>query len=65
MRLSCRPASGNLFVPVEPTALLYKEAPELPQSLWRLEPAANSPELFHLGLGETRNRRAGECEVSW
>jgi hypothetical protein len=60
MRPSCRSASGNLYVPVEPTVLLYKEVPELPRQPW-LEQLATSPELFHLGLGETRNLPAGEC----
>jgi hypothetical protein len=40
MRPSRRSASGNLYVPVEPTALLYKEVPELPRQSWRQQPAA-------------------------
>ena len=67
---SCRRASDNLYVPVKQTtllyqtSLLYKEGPELPRQPWR-EPPAGSPELLHLGLGETRNLPAGECGVSW
>ena len=52
MRPSCRRASANLSVPVEPTAVLCKEVPELPRQSWRQQPAA-APELFRLGLGET------------
>jgi hypothetical protein len=59
MRPSGRAASGNLSVPVEPTALLYKEVPELPGQPWHHQPAG-APELFHLGLGA-----AVECGVSW
>jgi hypothetical protein len=60
-----RRASDNLFVPVEPTALLYKEVPELPRQPWSEQPAA-SPGLFHLGLGETtRILPAAECGASW
>jgi hypothetical protein len=65
MRPSCRSASGNLYVPVESAALLYKEVPELPRQPWREHEAA-SPELFRLGPGATaRNLPAGECGVSW
>jgi hypothetical protein len=61
---SCRRASGNLYVPVEPTALLYKEGPELPRQPWREQPAA-SPELFRLGPGAAiRNLATGDCGVS-
>ena len=51
MRPSCRRASTNL-VPVEQTALLYKEVPELHRQSWRHQPAAD-PELFRFRLGET------------
>jgi hypothetical protein len=62
---SCRSASANLYVPVEPTALLYKEVPELPCQPGREQPAASS-ELFRLGPGAaTRNLATGECGVSW
>jgi hypothetical protein len=49
---SRRRASANLHVPVEPTALLYKEGPEFPRQPWRQQPA-DSPELFHLRVGAT------------
>jgi hypothetical protein len=52
MRASCRSAFGNLYVSVEPTALLYKEVPELPRQSWRQQPAA-TPERFRFRLGET------------
>jgi hypothetical protein len=65
MRPSCRSASGNLYVPVEPTALLYKEGPELPRRLWHQRPVG-APELFRLGPGSAPgNLPAGECGVSW
>ena len=65
MRCSCWPASANLYVPVELTALLYKEGSELPRQPWNERPAA-SPELFRLGPGAaTRNLAAGEGGVSW
>jgi hypothetical protein len=56
-------ASANLYVRVEPTALLYKDGSGLTRQRWREQSAASS-ELFHLGLGETtRNLAAGECGV--
>jgi hypothetical protein len=62
---SCRSASGNLFVPVEPTALLYKEVPELLHPSWHKQPA-DAPKLFRLGPGAAaRNLATGECGVSW
>jgi hypothetical protein len=65
MRASCRSASGNLYVPVEPTALLYKEVPEFPRQPCPEQPAASS-ELFRLGPGAVaRNLATGECGVSW
>jgi hypothetical protein len=61
---SCRSASGNLYVPVEPTALLYKEVPEFPRQPWREHPTASS-ELFRLGPGAAaRNLATDECGVS-
>jgi hypothetical protein len=63
MPLSCRRASANLYVPVEQTALLYKEGPAFLRPLWRQQPA-DAPELFRLGPGAaTRNLAAGECGV--
>jgi hypothetical protein len=65
MRPSRRRASGNLYVPVEQTTLLYKEGSELPRHPWR-EQLAASPEPFRLGPGAAaRNLAAGECGVSW
>jgi hypothetical protein len=49
MRPSCRRASANFHVPVEPTALLYKEVPEFLRRPWRQQPA---------------DLPAGGCEVS-
>jgi hypothetical protein len=66
MRPSRRSASGNLYVPVEPTALLYKEVPELPRQPWLEQPAATTSALFHRGPGAAaRNRPGSECGVSW
>jgi len=65
MRPSRRSASGHLYVPVGPTALLYKEVPKFPRQPWREQPA-DAPELLHLGPGETtRILPAAECGVSW
>jgi hypothetical protein len=65
MRPSCRSASGNLYVPVEPTALLYKEVPEFLHPSWHKQ-SADSPELFRLGPGAAaRNLATGEGGVSW
>jgi hypothetical protein len=62
MRPSCRSASGNLYVPVEPAAL-HKEVSELPRQPWR-DHEATSPELFRLGPGAAaQNLAAGECGV--
>jgi hypothetical protein len=47
-----RRTSANFYVPFEPTALLYKEVPELLRQSWRQQPAA-APELFRLRFGET------------
>jgi hypothetical protein len=56
-------ASANLYVLVEPTALLYKEGREFLHPLWRQQPAA-APELFRLGPGAaTRNPATSECGV--
>jgi hypothetical protein len=64
MRPSSRRASDNLYVPVEPTALLYKEGPEFLSRPCGQQPAA-SPELFRLGPGAaTRNLPAAESGVS-
>jgi hypothetical protein len=64
MRSSCRSAFGNLYVPVEPTGLLYKEVPKFPCQPWRLQPTAPS-ELFRRGPGAAaRNLATGECGVS-
>jgi hypothetical protein len=61
---SRRSASGNLYVPVEPTALLYKEGPEFLRRPWRQQPAA-SPELFRLGPSAApRNLSTEKCGVS-
>jgi hypothetical protein len=62
---SCRRASANLHVPVEQTALLYKERPEFPRQPWREQPAASS-ELFRRVPGAAaRNLATGRCGVSW
>jgi hypothetical protein len=64
MPRSCRSASDNLYVPVEPAALLYKEVPEFPRLPQREHPAASS-ELFRRGPGAAaRNLATGECGVS-
>jgi hypothetical protein len=65
MRSSCRSASGNLYVPVEPTALLYKEVLEFLRQPRREQPAASS-EIFRRGPGgAARNLATGECGISW
>ena len=66
MRSSCRCASANLYVPVEQTALLYKEVPELLRQPWRQQPV----DLFGAFSPRTRRQRpgtwpTGECGVSW
>jgi len=64
MRPSCRRASANLHVPVEQTALLYKEGPEFLRRPWGQQPAA-SPELFRLRRGAApRNLSTEECGAS-
>jgi hypothetical protein len=58
----CRRASGNLYVPVEPTALLYKEGSE---TLRRARSDTDSLKHLQLGFGETGNLPAqGPNEVS-
>jgi hypothetical protein len=58
---SCRSASGSLYIPVEPIALLYKE-----ETLRRARRETDSLEHFQLGLGETGNLPAqGPNGVSW
>jgi hypothetical protein len=60
---SCRSASGNLYVPVEPTAHLYKEGSE---TLRRARRDTDSLKHLQLGFGETGNLPAqGPNEVSW
>jgi hypothetical protein len=60
---SCRSVSGHLYVPVEPTALLYKEGPE---TLRHARRDTDSLKHLQLGLGETGNLPAqGPNEVSW
>jgi hypothetical protein len=61
---SCRSASANLYVPVEPSALLYKEVPELPRQPWHRQPV-DRPELVHLGLGGTTRNLPAADEVCW
>jgi hypothetical protein len=64
MRPFYRRASANFYVPVEPTALLYKEVPEFLRRPWGQQPVA-SPEPFRLGpCAAARNLPAGGCEVS-
>jgi hypothetical protein len=64
MRPSCRRASANLHVPVEPTTLLYKEGSEFLRRPWGQQAAA-SPELFRLGSGAApRNLATEECGAS-
>jgi hypothetical protein len=59
----CRSASGNLYVPVEPTALLYKEGSE---TLRRAQRDTDSLKHLQLGLGETGDLPAqGPNGVSW
>ena len=63
MRPSCRRASANLHVPVEPTTLLYKEGFETLPGARR---DTDSLKYLQLGLGETGNLPAqGPNEVSW
>jgi hypothetical protein len=63
MRPSCRSVSGNLHVPVEPIALLYKEVPE---TVRRARRDADSLKQFQLGFGENGNLPPqGPNEVSW
>jgi hypothetical protein len=58
-------ASGNLYVLVELTVLLYKDGPEFLHPSWHQQ-SADAPEFFHLGLGETTwNLPAAEGVVSW
>jgi hypothetical protein len=58
---SCRRASANLHVPVEPITLLYKE-----ETLRRARRDTDSLKHLQLGLGETGNLPAqGPNEVSW
>jgi hypothetical protein len=58
MRPSGRSASGNLHVPVEPTALLYKE-----ETLRRARRDTDSLKYLWLGLGENLPAQ-GPNEVS-
>ena len=59
----CRSASGNLYVPVEPTALLYKEGSE---TVRRARRDTDSLKQLQLGFGETGNLPAqGANEVPW
>jgi hypothetical protein len=63
MRPSCRRTSGNLYVPVEPTALLYKEGSE---TLRRAQRDTDSLKHLQLGLGEIGDLPAqGPNGVSW
>jgi hypothetical protein len=62
MRPSCRSASGNLYVPIQPTALLYKEGSE---TLRRARRDTDSLKHLQLGFGETGNLPARPNEVSW
>jgi hypothetical protein len=63
MRPSSRRASANLHVPVEPTALLYKEGSE---TFRRAPRDTDSLTHLKLGFGETGNLPAqGRNEVSW
>ena len=60
---SCRCASGNLHIPVEPTPLLYKERSE---TLRLARRDTDSLKHLQLGFGETGNLPAqGPNEVSW
>ena len=60
---SCRCASDNLHVPVEQTALLYKEGPESLRQPWPQQPA-DVRSSFALDLAAaTRNLPAAECGV--
>jgi hypothetical protein len=63
MSPSCRRASANLHVPVEPTTLLYKEGSE---TVRRARRDADSLKQLQLGFGETGDLLAqGPNEVSW
>ena len=63
MLSSCRSASGNLYVPVEPTTLLYREGSE---TVRRARRDTDFLKHLQLGFGETRNLPAqGPNEVSW
>jgi hypothetical protein len=64
MRPSRRRTSDHLYVPVEPSTLLYKEGPELPRQPWSEQPAT-SPELFRLGPGAAARNLPAADEVSW
>jgi hypothetical protein len=59
---SCRRASANLHVPVEQTALLYKEGSE---TVRRARRDTDSLKHLYFGFGETGNLPAqGPKEVS-
>ena len=61
MRPSCRRTSGNLYVPVEPTTLLYKE-----ETLRRARRDNDPLKQLQLGFGETGNLPAQRPnEVPW
>jgi hypothetical protein len=63
MRPSCRHTSGNLFVPVQQTTLLYKEGSE---TLRRARRDIGSLKHLWLGFGGTGNLPAqGPNRVSW
>jgi hypothetical protein len=63
MHFSCRSASGHLYDPVEPTALLYKGGHE---TVRRARRDTGSLKHLQLGFGETANLPAqGPNEVSW
>jgi hypothetical protein len=64
MRPSRRRTSDHLHGPVEQTALIYKEGPELPRQPWSEQPSA-SPEVFRLGRGEApKNLSTEKCGAS-
>jgi hypothetical protein len=56
---SCRRASDSLYVPVEPTTLLYKE-----ETLRRARRDADSLKHLQLALGEILPAQ-GPNEASW
>jgi hypothetical protein len=61
MRPSYRGTSGNLYVLVEPTTLLYKE-----ETLRRARRDTDPLKQLQLGFGETGNLPAqGPNEVPW